>query len=382
MRTSLLAAVVGVIAALTWQALVVHYLYGGNWTGLYYAGEHFPQRPPLAERIWTFPNSDGYDGQWYHYIAHDPWFQRGYVRFLDAPRLRYHRILIPGLANALAGGRDRYVDRMYTGLILLSVFLGSLWLGWYARLHGFSPWLGLGFLLAPGVPISIDRLTLDGVLAALCAGFVWFVETNPGWPLYALLLAAPLVRETGLLLLGGYVAALLLERRFRRAAVFSTAVMPTAAWYWLVARHTAPEPSRWLHELPLAGYLYQLLHPNSYSFLGLPAGLVVTALDYVALVGVALAMVWALVLLRRKTVTPVALAIYGFAALAAILPTGDFWFDAYGFGRILTPLLLLLAIESLRERRPSMALPMLMVTPRIAVQLAVLAARVFRAMLA
>ena len=138
MRTSLLAAVVGVIAALTWQALVVHYLYGGNWTGLYYAGEHFPQRPPLAERIWTFPNSDGYDGQWYHYIAHDPWFQRGYVRFLDAPRLRYHRILIPGLANALAGGRDRYVDRMYTGLILLSVFLGSLWLGWYARLHGFT----------------------------------------------------------------------------------------------------------------------------------------------------------------------------------------------------------------------------------------------------
>jgi hypothetical protein len=381
MRASLLVAAVCAMAAFTWQALVVHYQYGGNWTGLYCTGERFPQRPPLEEKIWTFPNSYGYDGQWYHYVAHDPWFQRGYDRFFDAPRLRYRRVLVPALAHLLAGGQDRYIDRVYDGLMLLSVLLGSLWMSRYAQLRGFSPWVGLGFLLAPGVLVSVNRLIVDGVLATACAGFLWFLETNPGWPLYALLLAAPLVRETGILLPGGYVAALLLERRFGRAAVFSTAVAPTAAWYWVVARHTFPESSRWFHELPLAGYLHQLLNPNSYP-LGLPGAMVVTVLDYVALAGVALAIVRALILLRRKTVTPVAIAIYGFTALATLLPTGDFWFDPTAFGRILTPLLLMLALESLRERRPAMALPMLMVTPRIAAQFAGrLAVRVAKAML-
>lgn len=140
------------------------------------------------------------------------------------------------------------------------------------------------------------------------------------------LLSAPLVRETGLLLPGGYVAALLLARRFGRAAVFSTALLPTAGWYWWVARHTADYPRQWLHDLPMARYFHQLLHPNAYP-LAFPAALVVTVLDYVALAGVASALIWALALLRRKAVNPVAIAIYGFAALAAFLPTGDFWFD-------------------------------------------------------
>src|ERR1044071_2273539 len=109
MRSSLLVAVLCALAVFGWQALVVHYVYAGERTSLYCTGQRFAQ-PPLGERIWTFPNSYGYDGQWYHYIAHDPWFERGFAGFLDAPRIRYRRILLPGLANLLAGGRDRYID--------------------------------------------------------------------------------------------------------------------------------------------------------------------------------------------------------------------------------------------------------------------------------
>lgn len=90
---------------------------------------------------------------------------------------------------------------------------------------------------------------------------------------------------------------------------------------------------------------------------------------------------WAVVLLRRTTVRPVTIAIYAFAVLAVCLELGDFWMDAYGFGRVLTPLLLLLSLESLRERRSAMALPMLLVTPRIAVQFVALGLRVAKAML-
>ncbi|HEV3199756.1 MAG TPA: hypothetical protein VGZ73_17755 [Bryobacteraceae bacterium] len=69
-------------------------------------------------------------------------------------------------------------------------------------------------------------------------------------------------------------------------------------------------------------------------------------------------------------------------ALAALPPDGGFWCDPYSFARILIPLLLLLGMESLRERRPAMALPMLMVTPRVAVPLEGIAMRVAKAMLA
>ena len=381
MRTSVLVATSGVLAALTWQALVVHYQYGGNWTGLYATGDRYRPPPALAERIWTLPQSDGYDGQWYHYMAHDPLMLRSFDRFIDAPRLRYHRILIPALANLLAGGQDRYVDRVYIGLMLLGVFLGSLWMSGCARMYGFPAWLGLGFLLAPGVLISVDRLTVDGALAAVCVGFFWLLKANPGWPLYALLVAAPLVRETGLVLLGGHVAALLVGRHFRRAAVFSSSALPTAGWFWWVARHTPPAITPWFRDLPLAGYLHQLLHPNSYP-MGWLAALAVTVLDYVALAGVAFALVWALALLGRRSFTPAAIAIYGFAALACLLPPGDFWSDPNGYGRILTPLFLLLVLEALRQRRAAMALPMLMVACRIAVQSAGLALRVVKAMMA
>lgn len=376
MRNTLVVAAVGALTACAWQVLVAHYLYGGNCTGLFLTGERFPPPPPLAAEIRRSPG-DGYDGQFYHYIAHDPWFRRGFAPYIDAPRLRYRRMLLPALANLLAAGQDRYIDRTYIALVLLGIFLGIWWTGAFAHLHGSSPWLGLGFLLAPGVMISIDRLVVDGMLATACAGFLWFLETDPGWPLYIVLLAAALVRETGLLLSASYIAALLWERRWRRAAAFLTSALPAAAWFWWVARHTSPEGTPWFHDLPLAGYLHQLLHPNSYP-LGSSAALAVVILDYAALAGVALAGFYALRSLRRKTLSPDTIAIVCFAALACLLPSGDFWSDPDGYGRILTPLVLLLALEALRRRQAAMALPMLLVSARLAVQFAGLAVRMVK----
>ena len=103
-------AVLCVLAVFAWQALAVHYNYGGNWTGLYCIGSRFAQAPGLTERLWLFPDAYGYDGQFYHLIAHDPWQKRGFDRFVDNPRMRFRRILLPGLAHLSAGGRDRYVD--------------------------------------------------------------------------------------------------------------------------------------------------------------------------------------------------------------------------------------------------------------------------------
>ncbi|SPE35086.1 conserved membrane hypothetical protein [Candidatus Sulfopaludibacter sp. SbA6] len=380
LRASILVAALSVLAVFTWQALVVHYNYAGNWTGLYCLGDRFPQPPGLTERLWLFTNTYGYDGQWYHLIAHDPWQKRGFDRFIDSPRIRYHRILLPGLAHLLAAGQDRYIHAAYLALVLLSIFLGSFWIGRYAGHHGLTPWLGLAFLLVPAVLVTIDRLTVDAVLACLCVGFILFLETDPGWPLYLVLLAAPLARETGFVLVAGYVAALLLERQFRRAALFSTAALPAAAWFWLVSMRTAPSQLAWIGMWPLAGYAQRILHPYSYP-LSPPVAFVTTLLDYAALAGIGLAIVWAVVLARGKKAGAATIPILAFAVVAAFLNLREIWDDAYAFGRVLTPLLLLLALAAVPKRRWTMALPLLLVTPRIALQFAPQALHIVRGML-
>ena len=379
LRASILVAALCVLAVFGWQAAVVHSNYAGNWTGLYCIGGRSAQPPRLAESLRPFPGSGGYDGQWYHLIAHDPWQKRGFDRFIDNPRLRYRRILLPGLAHLLALGQDRYVDAAYLALVLLSIFLGSFWLSTYARLHRLTPWLGAAFLLVPAVLVTIDRLTVDAVLACLCVGFILFLETNHGWPLYLVLLAAPLARETGLVLLAGYVGTLVLERRFRRAARFSTAALPAAAWYWLVSTRTAPDPTAWLRGWPLSGLAQRVLHPYPYQF-NLAVNLAATLLDYAALAGIALAIVWAVILAIRKTAAPGTIAILGLAVMAVFLDRGDVWSEAYAFGRVLSPLLVLLALAGVPRRRWTWALPLLLVVPRVALQFAAPAYHAVRGM--
>ena len=115
------------------------------------------------------------------------------------------------------------VDRAYLAVSLFAIFCGGYWLSAYCAAAGLSEWLGFTFLLIPATLVSIDRLTVDAALAALCVAFALYILEDSPWRLYLVLLVAPLVRETGLLLLAGYVIALLLKRRLRAALVFSTA---------------------------------------------------------------------------------------------------------------------------------------------------------------
>ena len=98
----------------------------------------------------------GYDAEFYHLIAHEPRLnRRGFLAFVDSPRYRWRRIGLPGLADLLAFGNDDYVDRMYVALELGFLFLGAFWVARYAQMLGLQSAWGLGFLMIPGVAISL-----------------------------------------------------------------------------------------------------------------------------------------------------------------------------------------------------------------------------------
>jgi hypothetical protein len=101
------------------------------------------------------------------------------------------------------------------------------------------------------------------------------------------------------------------------------------------------------------------------------------SLDYVALAGIALAVVLAIRLairmVRREQWTAPGSAICAFTVAFIFLRGRAEWADAYAFGRIFAPLLLLIAMHNLSGRVRSLALlglaPTVLVDSRIALNL-------------
>jgi hypothetical protein len=342
-----------------WQALTIEANYDGDWSALFYTGS-FCRIPPQLEdeSIYTIPQSAGYDGQYYHFVAHDPWLRRGLAKFVDNPRMRWHRILVPGLAS-LAG--DDYADSLYAGVLLGCVFFGTYWLSRWCVQCRLPSWLGALFLLTPATLISLDRATVDVALAALTVAFA--VARGPA--LWCVLASAPLARETGLLLVAANAIRCAVERRWRAVGWTAVSLIPSACWWWYVARHTASDLTSHVSAVPFAGMAYRAAHPVVYEtasrWLRNAA-----VLDYFAFLGICLA--FALVVWRRRA-GRLEIAAALFCAALAFVSQPQVWAEAYAFGRIASPLLLLLVLIALRDRWWWGLAPLAAVLPRILWQL-------------
>ena len=339
-----LAAVLGVWL---WQFATVHLNYGGNWTALFSIAPDWPQPPFTAsEPLYKFPGSLGYDGQMYHLIAHDPLMTRGAAAAMDDPALRYRRILVPALAWAMALGRDSTIHAAYFAVILGFVFLGVYWLARAMLIQGRHPGWGLIFVMMPAVLVSMDRMTVDVALAALTVGFVLFCDFR--WKVLPILACAALTRETGLLLTAGYGVFLLSRRRFADLAWAVASTVPAIFWYVYVNGHAPAvptvKPADVASLIPLAGWIERVAHAVVYPLPHLQA-LAAVELDYVALAGIALMLGHAVWLAWSRRWSARAAAIYVFAAAVVLFRSRSVWEDAFSYGRVVTPLIVLLAVE-------------------------------------
>lgn len=363
------AARIGALAvalAFTGLAITVHFNYGGNWTGLFCTGSRFRIPPWLSrEHVYVFADSWGYDGQFYHYIAHDPFLARDTAAYIDAPRLRYRRILVPLAAWVLSAGGRAWLHGAYIAVMLGFVFLGAYWLSGLAMREGRHPAWGLGFLAIPGVVVSLDRMTVDGALGALTAGLLWCLATGCRTALYLVLAAACLLRETGLLLVASCVVAEAQARRWKQALLWASASLPAWAWYLYVHAHTRPDGA-WVLTLPLFGLLERFTLPPGYR-MGGNVLLLIRMLDWVALAGVFLTVVLAVQALWRRRDAP-AFAMMAYLLLLVTLKA-KVWEDAYGYARIMAPLLVLLVGGPWRMSWERRWLPIGLLLPRVGAQL-------------
>lgn len=371
MRTGLVGPLVWAAlaagAALGWQALTVRYNYGGDWSALFYTGQSTAVPPQIAqEDVYRVNDATGYDGQYYHMIAHDPLLRGETMRFLDNPRLRWRRILLPALAYGAAGGESDRVDSAYSAVVLGFVFLGALWTARWAVAWGRHPAWGLMFLAIPAVAVSLDRYTIDVALAALAVGFV--AEGRAGFSL-AILVLAPLARETGVILIAAYALDAALRKEWRRVALAGAASLPWIFWLLYVARRTPADATVFASWVPFYGLIGRTLHPIQDS-VATPWLLRAAILEYVGILGmwVAVALAAALLWKGKRDLTALAAALFA-AVFIAFLGQPQAWSGVYSFGRTMSPLLIWLALAGVASGRWVFLTPLAMTMPRILFQL-------------
>jgi hypothetical protein len=343
-----------VLAAWTWMFLTVHYNYGRNWTALFCIRASMPVPAFLkSENLYIFPNSEGYDGQVYHLIAHDPWMQKGSAGAIADVAFRYQRILVPALAWILAWGQDRWIHAAYFTVILAFVFLGVYWTARIAARIGRPALWGLVFLLAPATMVSLDRMTVDIALSAFAAGFAYYTlesSDQPTWKILVILACAALTRETALPIIAAYAIYLVTRKRWLQGALAAATALPAAAWYVYLRRNAEPSPvTSYLDWIPFAGFGERIVHPVVYAS-SYWKSVVATSCDYLALAGVALALVFAMRLALRRQWDAQSAAVYALAIAAAFVRSPSVWQETYAFARVLTPLLLLAAFPILKSR--------------------------------
>jgi hypothetical protein len=363
-RSVLSAALVGLMAATLcfgWLYFRTHYLYNGNWTSVYYTGATWRIPPELAsEHIYRFPGVVGYDAQLYHLIAHDPLFKKGFDRYLDDARIRYRRILVPGLAALLSFGNSNWVDPAYVAVVLASIYLGAFWLARWSDTHGLSTAWGFLFLAMPAALVTMLLMIVDGTLAALTVGAFFYAERQNQVRLFLVLACAALVREIGFFLVGGYCLWLLFQRKPLRAIAFGTAAIPAFAWLWFVQIHTRPSAPEWLSAIPFLGLYRGIVGHWIYR------QQIFLVFDFVAIAGMLLGFVFAgYYLCRRATRNSAAFMVLGFLLLGIFMGNASIWPEVNSFGRVFTPVLLFVAATGMSQRNWWTLAPVALVDFRI-----------------
>jgi hypothetical protein len=375
------------LAAGCWQATTVHFSYGGNWTGLFCTGGLMRVPPELAPGTYVFRSSTGFDGQFYRYLAHDPWSRKGLWSYLDDRLVRGRRILLPALAWLLAAGQSRYIDASYILTVLLCVFAGIYWLGRYAVFHGRHAAWGLGFLAVPATPISLDRLTVDVALLALCAGFAWYAKKRSTAGLCRVLVLAGLARETGLLLVAACCLFALFQRNWRRTLLFASTGVPALIWFQFAALHVTHGVRGplyvpfWMRHYEGLGMFAKLFQPEDYPDFAPNVVRMVQTADAIALCGMVMGLVLAVWGLWRWRFDEEQWAALLFAGLALAMTAPSYWANVYGYGRPFAPLVFLVGLRAVAGGPLWMLAPAFLMDLRIGVQLAPQLSRIVRGLI-
>jgi hypothetical protein len=181
-------------------------------------------------------------------------------------------------------------------------------------------------------------------MTALFAGFLVYTKRQDTTKLYVILALACLARETGFLLIAGVTGSELLRRSYAKALLFATAAVPALGWYAFVRLHTETYEVPSIFDLPGVGLIRRLFTVRPVPDPVLHT--VIQVLDVLSLLGLIASLVLAMRWIWKLWPGPVAITAALFVGLGLVAGSPAHLFEAYGYARPLSPLLLFVMLQS------------------------------------
>lgn len=201
--------------------LSVLYLYSfkfdKNITGFMVIGDYFK-----APQIWTsqtliHKGSVGYDGQFYYYIAHDPFILGQTYNHIDFPAYRYQRIIYPLTAWLLSFGQPKLIPFMMVAVNLLGILLGTYFIILILKHYGRSPWYSLFYASFWGFLLCLLRSLPEPLAITFVVMAVFFYLKGQTLRQVVVLSLAALTQETTLLVSMAFLFYFFRKKDFRRS---------------------------------------------------------------------------------------------------------------------------------------------------------------------
>jgi hypothetical protein len=173
----------------------------------------------------------GFDGQFFYYLAYDPFLTRPQTaKALDSPFLRAKRILYPLVARLIVIKKQWIPLGMFLTQILslLSIVVLSALLLKEADLSPF--W---AFCISVSFPllVSVETLTSETLATAFFFLTIWGYRNSRKTITWIGICLGILTKEPGLAILAAIVGSQILNRRWKDALFYGTAIIPFVLWY-------------------------------------------------------------------------------------------------------------------------------------------------------
>lgn len=211
--------------------------FNGNITGFMVIGDYFE-----APHIWTsktlvHQGSVGYDGQFYYYIAHDPFILGHNYNHIDFPAYRYQRIIYPLTAWLLSFGQTNLIPYMMVAVNLLAILLGTYFIILLLQHFGRNPWFSLFYSTGWGFLLCLLRslpepLAITFIVMAVFA----YLKRKTFWQMVCLTFAG-LTQETTLLVCMAFFFCYFWKKEFRRSLAMLFPPLAYLGWQLYIYGH-------------------------------------------------------------------------------------------------------------------------------------------------
>ncbi|GCE19919.1 hypothetical protein KDK_37190 [Dictyobacter kobayashii] len=224
------SVVVGLLYILFFALVTVTFHY--HLTHYVHIGTYFSAGIQGAAQPGRLNGAGGYDGQFYYFIARDPFHA---ASLMDNAPYRYQRIVYPLLALLLSFNQSVLLTPVLLLINFVSIVLSVEIIAQLLTRHQLSPWYSLAIGLYFGQMTALLFDTTEPLTyLLLCVGLLLIDKKHMTWAAIWMGLAV-LSRETAALFPIGFMVYYLFHKRWLEVLRFGLiSLLPTAIWYALI----------------------------------------------------------------------------------------------------------------------------------------------------